>query len=244
MASSGPSTFGRALREHRSRARLTQEELAERAGISARAVSDLERGVNRTARKETGRLLADALGLSGAACASFLRLGRDGDHPARPGPPRVDPAARPRQRRGRALRAAGRRRDRLVTFHGPAASARRDWRWRWPAAPSRRPCWWSWPAWRTRRSSGRRLRASPAGRQPVDAVVAELGPRRLLLVLDNVEHLLPAAAFDVGELLAGCPALRVLVTSRTLLRLRALVHEHHRAIVGGHPRARVPAPPR
>jgi predicted ATPase/transcriptional regulator with XRE-family HTH domain len=53
------------LKRLRRAARLTQEELAEAAQISVRAVSDLERGVNRTARKDTVRLLADALGLAG-----------------------------------------------------------------------------------------------------------------------------------------------------------------------------------
>jgi predicted ATPase len=48
-------------------------------------------------------------------------------------------------------------------------------------------------------------------------VVADLdGP--VLAVLDNFEHLL-AAAPDVGSVLAQCPALRVLVTSRERLRL-------------------------
>lgn len=57
---------------------LTQEELAEAASLSLRSVSDLERGVNRTARKETARLLADALGLTGPARAGFeaAALGR------------------------------------------------------------------------------------------------------------------------------------------------------------------------
>ena len=52
------------LRQLRVEARLTQEELAEAASLSPRSVSDLERGVNRTARKDTARLLADALGLA------------------------------------------------------------------------------------------------------------------------------------------------------------------------------------
>ena len=42
--------FAGLLRELRTEARLTQEELAEAAGLSPRSVSDLERGVNLTAR--------------------------------------------------------------------------------------------------------------------------------------------------------------------------------------------------
>ena len=41
------------LRQLRTEARLTQEELAEQAGLSPRSVSDLERGINRTARKDS-----------------------------------------------------------------------------------------------------------------------------------------------------------------------------------------------
>ncbi len=55
----------------------------------------------------------------------------------------------------------------------------------------------------------------PAAR---DAVAAHLRPLRLLLVLDNLEHLLDAAA-DVAELVRACPDLSVLVTSRAPLRV-------------------------
>jgi DNA-binding XRE family transcriptional regulator len=44
------------LRQLRGEARLTQEELAQAAGLSPRSVSDLERGINRTARKDTAPL--------------------------------------------------------------------------------------------------------------------------------------------------------------------------------------------
>lgn len=57
------------------------------------------------------------------------------------------------------------------------------------------------------------------GRPLLDALVAFLGDRRLLVVLDNLEHLLDAA-LDVGRLLAGAPGLTVLATSREPLRLR------------------------
>ena len=56
--------FAELLRQLRAEARLTQEELAEAAGISPRSVSDLERGIHQTARKDTAGLLAGALGLA------------------------------------------------------------------------------------------------------------------------------------------------------------------------------------
>ena len=49
---------------------------------------------------------------------------------------------------------------------------------------------------------------------------AALADRELLLVLDNFEHLLPAAA-TVGNLVSSLPGLQLLVTSRERLRLRA-----------------------
>ena len=52
----------------------------------------------------------------------------------------------------------------------------------------------------------------------VDRVASFLFDRRMLLVLDNCEHV-PTAAMVVAELLAGCPLLEVLATSRGSLRL-------------------------
>lgn len=52
MANAYDATLAQLLKRLRQSARLTQEELAHAAGISARSVSDLERGVNRTARRE------------------------------------------------------------------------------------------------------------------------------------------------------------------------------------------------
>ena len=67
----------------------------------------------------------------------------------------------------------------------------------------------------------------PEGTRPVlDLLIDRLQGRRLLLVLDNVEQLV-AAASDLGTLLAACPDLTVLVTSRIVLRLRG---EHEVAL--------------
>jgi tetratricopeptide (TPR) repeat protein/transcriptional regulator with XRE-family HTH domain len=63
--------FAGLLRQLRTDAGMTQEQLAQRAGLSPRSISDLERGINHTARGETTRLLADALGLAGLARSAF-----------------------------------------------------------------------------------------------------------------------------------------------------------------------------
>jgi WD40 repeat protein/transcriptional regulator with XRE-family HTH domain len=68
--------FGDLLRQLRAEAGLTQEELAEAAGLSPRSVSDLERGIHPTARKDTAELLAGALSLEGPARPVFVAAAR------------------------------------------------------------------------------------------------------------------------------------------------------------------------
>jgi WD40 repeat protein/transcriptional regulator with XRE-family HTH domain len=69
-------SFAGLLRQLRAGAKLTQEELAAAAGVSPRSVSNLERGVNRTAHKDTAVLLAGALGLTGRAEELFVAAAR------------------------------------------------------------------------------------------------------------------------------------------------------------------------
>jgi predicted ATPase/DNA-binding CsgD family transcriptional regulator len=57
------------------------------------------------------------------------------------------------------------------------------------------------------------MREQP-GRPLTAALEEHLGPRQLLLVLDNCEHLVESVAAEVGSLLRCCPQLRVLATSR------------------------------
>jgi transcriptional regulator with XRE-family HTH domain len=76
MAEQSVLDFAGLLRQLRAEARLTQEELAEAASLSPRSVSDLERGINRTARKDTAELLAGALGLAEPARAVFVAAAR------------------------------------------------------------------------------------------------------------------------------------------------------------------------
>jgi predicted ATPase/class 3 adenylate cyclase/DNA-binding XRE family transcriptional regulator len=69
-------SFAGLLRQLRAEARLTQEELAEAASLSPRSVSDLERGISRTAHKDTAVLLAGALSLAGPARELFVAAAR------------------------------------------------------------------------------------------------------------------------------------------------------------------------
>src|SRR5690242_2211416 len=64
------------LKRYRLGAGLSQEALAERAGLSTRAVSDLERGLHRSPRLETLNLLAQALSLSSQQRALLLAAAR------------------------------------------------------------------------------------------------------------------------------------------------------------------------
>ncbi|HEX6451594.1 MAG TPA: AAA family ATPase [Trebonia sp.] len=73
------------LRRLRSEAGLTQDELAAASGVSTRTISDLERAVNLTARKDTAGLLADALRLSGQERERFVAVARGKPAAAEPG---------------------------------------------------------------------------------------------------------------------------------------------------------------
>ena len=76
-------TPGSWLRHQRKAARLTQEELAERAGLSVRAVSDLERDARRPYPRSL-RLIASALGLPAEASGELIAWYRSGRE-VRPG---------------------------------------------------------------------------------------------------------------------------------------------------------------
>ncbi|HEX6508366.1 MAG TPA: AAA family ATPase, partial [Chloroflexota bacterium] len=73
--------FGLLLKRHRRAAGLTQEELAERAGVSARAVGDLERGL-RQPRRDTLVLLLDALQLAPEEASRLETAARAGSLPS------------------------------------------------------------------------------------------------------------------------------------------------------------------
>ncbi|GHD28366.1 SARP family transcriptional regulator [Nocardiopsis kunsanensis] len=62
-------------------------------------------------------------------------------------------------------------------------------------------------------------RVGPVAPPPLERITAFLADRSALLVLDNCEHLLDAASGTVRDLLARCPGLRILTTSRAPLEV-------------------------
>jgi tetratricopeptide (TPR) repeat protein/transcriptional regulator with XRE-family HTH domain len=76
IADGGQEALGALLRSHRIVAGLSQEELSDRSGLSARAISNIERGRTPCPYVRSVRLLADALGLPGPAREELLRAAR------------------------------------------------------------------------------------------------------------------------------------------------------------------------
>jgi len=220
-------SFSAALRQLRMRAGLTQEQLAERAGISTNAISALERGERRHPYPHTVRVLASALGLdaeaSSALEAAASRRERRAELPAPP----AALIGRDEEAAG-IVELLGSGRTRMLTLTGPAGMGKTrlalevagklagrfaDGLAFVPLAPLRDPRL-VMPA------LAHALGIRESGPNPVDqAVHRYLRARHLLLVLDNFEHL-QAAAPDVADLLAAAPQLGVLATSRSPLRIR------------------------
>src|SRR5262249_59827258 len=108
--------FGELLRGYRAAAGLTQVELAERAGLSARGVADLEGGARVAPYPRTVRQLARALGLGESERAVLLAArgvaraairATAADALGRVGLARAVPGRPPRRPAGRSTRAGG-----------------------------------------------------------------------------------------------------------------------------------------
>lgn len=231
-------TFRDLLRQHRRASGLTQEELAERAGLSVRGISDLERGARSYPHPDTVRRLAGALSLHDDAREAFLRAApRPAGRPTAPPDEQQERHGFPEPLTpligredeavtiGRWLLEDG---YRLVTLHGPggigktrlslAAAERmvssfRDGQYFVDLAPLRDPALLV-----AHIAASLGLQEQP-GQSLRETLAAWLGPRQTLLVLDNFEQLLPAAPV-VSDLLRTAPGLQILVTSRSPLRLQ------------------------
>ncbi|MFN8665066.1 MAG: helix-turn-helix domain-containing protein [Thermomicrobiales bacterium] len=233
----GSPSFGDLLRRLRTEASLSQEDLAERAGLSVRGISDLERDLRHAPRLETVRLLADALAVTADERAALLAAARpdlrrepspgvSGSHATVP-----IPLTRliGRETEGMHLQALLRHGDaRLVTVTGPGGSGKTRL-----AIEVAHGIVADFPDGVTfvdlSPLSGPDLvipaiAAALGAREVADqpalvTLSTHLATRRLLLVLDNCERVLAAAA-DIVTLLAACPGISVLATSREPLRVR------------------------
>src|SRR5690242_15835838 len=240
---------GDLLRHYRQAVGLTQEELAERATLSARAISELERGARQYPYRTTLYLLAKALLLSPQQLAEFEQAGR------RPAAARGTKAVSATL----AVNGTSQRMEhkhnlptQLTSFVGRAAELARIREWL--LSDEVRLLTLTGPpgSGKTRLSieAGANLLTEFAdgvflvelapvnepelvvsaiagtlgvkeitGSAPADVLTQSLKAKAMLLVLDNFEQVLDAAPL-VSRLLQACPRLKVLVTSRERLHLR------------------------
>lgn len=219
------SEFAASLRRLREAAQLTQEELAERAGVSARTISDVERGLRSRIYADTAGRLAAALELDGPERDEFLdlargRVSRDMSatsslpHPLTPIIGRdhelarivveLEPSAGSRLVTITGLGGCGK--TRLAVAAAERMSAAYDGRvWFVPVAALHEP--------------DLLLAALAAAFGTVPGKISTaVGHRPALVLLDAFEHI-QGAARRLEELLHETVELRVLVTSRTPLRI-------------------------
>jgi predicted ATPase/DNA-binding XRE family transcriptional regulator len=236
-------SFGEYLRHYRERAGMTQEELAAKAGLTAKAISALERAERRSPYPQTVRALADALGLSQAERAELLQA-RIGPKPAAGAPApsaSADPQPEARlpvyftpfigraQAQARLARLLTTPDRRLITLLGIGGVGKTrlavevahhchqfaDGVTFVPLAPTSEP------------QAAVPAIAEALGLSLSDAsdlttqLLDHIRDRHMLLVLDSLEHLLSSAALPrlLDHLLREAPRLSIVATSRERLRL-------------------------
>jgi len=231
------SSFGALLKHYRLATGLSQEALAARASLSARTISDLERGIHATPHTDTLELLTGALSLTDQQRALLLASARPADTfvDTPPRSHKLDFPVPPtrlvgrEQERSHTLELLRRASTRLFTLTGPSGVGKT--RFALQLIQDIAPDFVDGVTFVVLASvrdaalvPGAIAQAlgihESANTSLVEQVRVLLRPKHLLLVLDNVEQVPDCASF-VADLLANCPHLFILVTSRTPLRLRA-----------------------
>jgi predicted ATPase/transcriptional regulator with XRE-family HTH domain len=236
--------FGAEFRRLRRRAGLSREQLAERSGLSEQTILALELGRRRQPHPHTLTALAEALGLGHDDQQALLAWAAESSCASSPSAvPSAPPAARARRQLpvpvtplvGRAAEVAqvrtllepGPAAVRLLTLVGPGGVGKT--RLALAAAAELADAYADGVGF-IDLAPLRDARLVPAtiahglalrefgGLSAHERLLASLREQQVLLVLDNLEHLLVARAL-LAELLAGCPRLALLVTSRAVLRV-------------------------
>jgi predicted ATPase/transcriptional regulator with XRE-family HTH domain len=231
-------SFATLLKRYRGSRRLTQESLAEQAGLSREAISALERGERQYPRADTVDLLVRALGLSDVEHAEMIKAARP---PLRPRADDVSQRPRAPDLPLAPTRLLGRTSElavacamlnsggvRLLTLTGPggvgktrlALEVGATCRDRFTDSAAFVPLASLAAPTLLADTLARVVGALEQGeRDPEDLLIEHLRDRNMLLILDNFEHLL-AAAPVLANVLSACPRLAMLVTSRGIVHVR------------------------
>ncbi|MFF0268868.1 ATP-binding protein [Kribbella sp. NPDC004536] len=220
--------FGGLLRRHRRAAGLSQEGLAELAGLSVDAIAALERGRRRAPRAHTLRLLADALRLGEPDRLLLTAAARQEAGTARL--PLRPPPAPTSELIGRTteLTATSRllkqRITRLLTLTGPGGVGKtRLMQAITSEVADGFPdgvCWVPLAPLTNAEAVLPTMAASLGLQtQQVEEIAEQIGRSGMLLAFDNCSHVLRAVEEICATLLEHCPNLTILVSSRELLRL-------------------------
>jgi predicted ATPase/DNA-binding XRE family transcriptional regulator len=241
MVEPEPSDFGSALRKLRVAAGFSQEQLADRAGVSLQAISAYERGTRKRPYRETIALLVKALDLSPAA-QNELEVAADrrraaGEVRLAPGPTNLVPRLASFVGRERELDeiAAQLAERRLVTIMGTGGVGKTSAAIETGLALRDTRPDGVWLVELAALASGSLVASAiasalgialPAEGDHVAVVAKALAAKDLVLLLDNCEHVVKEAAVAAQAILWSCPAVTILATSRQALGVpgEALYH--------------------